>query len=155
MSTAYLFFILLGLLIASWGVGAWHIAALRKKVAKLYGGAELAGEDMSAAVVRRLARLEAQLEELEPRLKRTEAVADTSVQKVGFLRFNPFHDTGGDNSFILVLLDSENTGVMVSSLFAREGVRMYGKAIERGRSRHQLSEEEKEALEETIKKVPA
>ncbi|MBI4225457.1 MAG: DUF4446 family protein [Candidatus Sungbacteria bacterium] len=149
---AYLFFILFGLLIVSWGIGAWYIAALQKKIAKLYGGVELAGDDMHAEVVRRLGRIETQLEELEPRLARTEAIADMSVQKIGFVRFNPFHDTGGDNSFILTLLDAENTGVMVSSLFAREGVRIYGKAIERGRSRHQLSEEEKKVLEETMQK---
>lgn len=152
MSMAYLFFILFGLLIVSWGIGAWYIAALQKKIAKLYGGVELAGDDMHAEVVRRLGRIETQLEELEPRLARTEAIADMSVQKIGFVRFNPFHDTGGDNSFILTLLDAENTGVMVSSLFAREGVRIYGKAIERGRSRHQLSEEEKKVLEETMQK---
>lgn len=110
------------------------------------------GDDVHAETIRRLSRLEAQLEELQPRLAHTEAVADMSVQKVGFVRFNPFHDTGGDNSFILVLLDSKNTGVMVSSLFAREGVRIYGKAIDHGRSKHQLSEEEKAALEKTMKK---
>lgn len=146
----YPFFILLGLVIASWGVGAWHIGVLEKRVKKLYGGFEMAGDDMQGEIVRRLRRLEAQLEEVRPRLARVESVADMSVQKVGFVRFNPFHDTGGDNSFILVLLDSENTGVMVSSLFAREGVRIYGKQIDRGRSKYQLSEEEKAALEETM-----
>ena len=148
----YPFFILLGLLIASWGVGAWHLFGLQKKVRKLYGGVEMVGDDMHAEVVRRLNRLEAQLEELQPRLAHMERVAGISVQKVGFVRFNPFHDMGGDNSFILILLDSENTGVMVCSLFAREGVRIYGKQIDRGRSKHQLSTEEKAALEETMGK---
>ena len=152
MAIGYPFFILLGLLIAGCGAGAWHIAALQKKVRKLYGGVELVGDDMQAEVIRRLSRLETQLEELQPRLVRTEAVAAMSLQKIGFVRFNPFQDTGGDNSFILVLLDSENTGVMVSSLFAREGVRIYGKHIDRGRSRHQLSQEEKATLEETMSK---
>lgn len=152
MSLAYPFFILLGLLLVGWGIAAWHIAVLRKKIAKLYGGVEMAGDDMHAEVIRRLNRLEAQLEELQPRLQHAEQVVGVSLHKVGFVRFNPFQDTGGDNSFILVLLDSENTGVMVSSLFAREGVRIYGKAIERGRSKHQLSAEEKAALEETMSK---
>lgn len=152
MATSYQFFILLGLLIVSWGVGAWYLSGLQKKVRKLYGGVEMAGDDMHAEVVRRLSRLEAQLEELRPRLQYAEQVAGVSLQKIGFVRFNPFQDTGGDNSFILVLLDAENTGVMVSSLFAREGVRIYGKQINRGRSRHQLSAEEKAALEETMSK---
>ncbi len=152
MAMGYPFFILLGLFAVSWAIGAWHIACLQKKVRKLYGGAEIPGDDMRAEIVRRLARLDAQLEDLQPRLAHAERIADASLHKIGFVRFNPFQDTGGDNSFILILLDSENTGVMVSSLFAREGVRIYGKAIERGRSKHQLSQEEKTALEATMNK---
>ena len=149
----YLFFILLGLWIAGAGVGARYIAILQKKVQKLYGDGEISGEDAHAEIIRRLGRVEALHEECEPRLERVENIARASVQKVGFVRFNPFHDTGGDNSFILVLLDAEHTGVMISSLFTREGVRIYGKAIDRGQSKHQLSQEEKAVLEEVMEKM--
>ena len=73
-----------------------------------------------------------------------------SVQKVGFLRFNPFQDTGGDNSFALALLDRENNGVILSSFYTREGVRIYAKQIENGASRQALSDEEKKVLEEAL-----
>lgn len=148
----YPFFILLGFVVIVSAAGVWHLIDLRKKVRKLYGGVEMSGDDVQGEVIRRLNRLETQLEELQPRLDHAERVANMSAHKIGFIRFNPFHDTGGDNSFVLVLLDAENTGVMISSLFAREGVRIYGKAINRGRSKYQLSEEERSALEETMKK---
>jgi len=147
---SYPFFVLLGLWAVSCGVGVWWFSGLQKKVARLYGEGELAGDDVHAEIIRRLGRLEVELEGFEPRLQYVEKVAGASLQKIGFVRFNPFQDTGGDNSFILVLLDSQKNGVMLSSLFTREGVRMYGKAIDRGRSKHQLSDEEKAALEETI-----
>ena len=81
-----------------------------------------------------------------------EKISHVSIQKVGFLRFNPFQDTGGDQSFILTLLDRDNNGVLISSLYARGGVRIYAKNIERGKAKHPLSKEEKEVLEETIRK---
>ena len=149
---SYPFFILFALWIVSCGIGVWLFSGMQKKVARLYGEGEIAGDNMHAEIMRRLARLEVRLEGFEPRVQYTEKVAGVSLQKIGFTRFNPFQDTGGDNSFILVLLDAEKNGVMLSSLFTREGVRMYGKAIDRGRSKHQMSHEEKTALEETISK---
>ena len=108
--------------------------------------------DLAHDLMRRIARLEAKSEELDPRLARLEAISEVSLQKVGFVRFNPFPDTGGDNSFMIVLLDHNNTGVLVSSLFMREGIRLYAKSIERGKSKHVLSEDEKKVLDDTLAK---
>jgi hypothetical protein len=69
------------------------------------------------------------------------------IQKVGLLRFNPFKDTGGDQSFILSLVDSKDTGVIVSGLFSRSGPRWYAKKVSLGKGvDHDLSEDEKKAL---------
>ena len=69
------------------------------------------------------------------------------IQKIGLLRFNPFKDTGGDQSFILSLLDANNTGVVISGLYSRSGMRWYAKKVVRGEgSEHELSEEERRAL---------
>jgi len=69
------------------------------------------------------------------------------IQKIGLLRFNPFHDTGGDQSFILALLDSHDTGVVISSLHTRTGARWYAKGVLSGRGQeHELSNEEQKAI---------
>ena len=71
------------------------------------------------------------------------------IQKVGLLRFNPFKDTGGDQSFILSLVDNTDTGVIISGLYSRSGLRWYAKKIINGKGvEHQLSEDEKKALRE-------
>ena len=71
------------------------------------------------------------------------------IQKIGLVRFNPFKDTGGDQSFILSLVDGNNTGVIISGLYARSGTRWYAKKIVKGKSlEHELSDEEKKALSE-------
>jgi hypothetical protein len=69
------------------------------------------------------------------------------IQKIGLLRFNPFKDTGGDQSFILALLDANDTGVVITALYSRSGTRWYAKRVVEGRgSEHDLSEDEKQAL---------
>ncbi len=70
-----------------------------------------------------------------------------SFQRVGLVRFNPFEDTGGNQSFAFTLLDADDDGVVVSSLHGRNGTRIYAKAISHGRSEGGLSGEEAKALE--------
>jgi len=70
-----------------------------------------------------------------------------SVQKVGMVRFNPFKDVGGNQSFSIALLDGNDDGMVVTSLYTKEGNRVYGKPIKAGISEYLLSEEEKEAIE--------
>jgi hypothetical protein len=69
------------------------------------------------------------------------------IQKIGLLRFNPFKDTGGDQSFILTLADANDTGVVITALYSRSGTRWYAKRVVRGEGlEHELSAEEKKAL---------
>lgn len=74
-----------------------------------------------------------------------------NVQRVGLVRFNPFKEIGGNQSFSLALLDGNENGVVITSLYTREGNRVYGKPIENGKSLHLLSEEENQAIERAQK----
>ena|SRR5258706_8510241 len=75
--------------------------------------------------------------------------ASFHIQKIGLLRFNPFKDTGGDQSFILSLLDGKNAGVVISGLYSRSGTRWYAKKVVEGKGvEHELSEDEKKAIRE-------
>lgn len=70
-----------------------------------------------------------------------------SIQKIGVVRFNPFSQVGGDQSFSLALLDGNDSGIVITSLYSREGNRVYGKSIKNGKSDYSLSKEEEEAIE--------
>jgi len=75
------------------------------------------------------------------------------IQKVGLVRFNPFNDTGGDQSFILALVDGENSGVVISGLHTRSGTRWYAKKVESGKGvEYQLSEDEERAIKSATRK---
>jgi len=69
------------------------------------------------------------------------------IQKVGIVRFNPFHDTGGSQSFTMAMLDGGGNGVVLTSLFARTGHRWYIKEVSSKQGRDiALSKEEEEAI---------
>jgi Protein of unknown function (DUF4446) len=75
-----------------------------------------------------------------------------SLGRVGLVRFNPFEDTGGNQSFALALLDGRGDGFVVSSLHSRTGTRIYAKAIAKGASDAALSDEETTALKQALAK---
>jgi hypothetical protein len=69
-----------------------------------------------------------------------------AFQRVGLVRYNPFEETGGNQSFALALLDADGNGWVLSSLHARSGTRIYAKTITAGRSEAALSTEETDAI---------
>jgi hypothetical protein len=75
-----------------------------------------------------------------------------AFSRVGLVRFNPFEDTGGNQSFALAVLDGNGDGFVVSSLHARAGTRLYAKSVSRGASDSALSAEEAEALRQAMAK---
>jgi hypothetical protein len=79
------------------------------------------------------------------------AINSTRPSKINLTRFNPFDELGGDQSFILCLLDNTNSGVIITSLHNRDSTRIYAKAIKNGESEVlALSKEETKALIKTI-----
>lgn len=72
------------------------------------------------------------------------------VQKVAILRYNPYGDTGGDQSFSAAFLDGRLNGVVITSLHSRAGTRVYAKTISTGQSELGLSKEERQVLAKAI-----
>ncbi len=92
------------------------------------------------------------MEVLETEYKRVDAMSQKAVQKVGVVRFSPFEEIGSDLSYAIALLDCHHDGVVLSSIFGRDESRCYAKPIKNGESSYVLTEEEKQAIEEAIKK---
>ena len=98
-------------------------------------------------VIAYLKDLENNFEKLSGELKNLKTEANFAVQKVGIVRFNPFSEVGSDQSFSVALLDRNDIGVVITSLYTREGNRVYAKPIKKGLSEYLLSVEEKDAIE--------
>ncbi len=71
----------------------------------------------------------------------------SNFQKFGLVRFNPFKEMGSNQSFSLCLLDGQDNGIVLTSLYGKEGNRVYGKPLKGGKSEYLLSDEEKKAIE--------
>lgn len=93
--------------------------------------------------------------ELEQYLKQVEKRLRKSVQSVHTVRFNPFKGTGGggNQSFATAFINEDGEGVIVSSLYSREHVSIFSKPIKNHQSEFELSEEEREALENAKKEL--
>lgn len=103
-------------------------------------------EDVLGAHLEKVYGLGREVERLTAKTNKLEAAGLRAFQRVGLVRFNPFEETGGNQSFALALLDAEGDGWVLSSLHARSGTRVYAKAIRGGRSDAALSEEETAAI---------
>ena len=89
-----------------------------------------------------------EIESLTKSLSLARTKMKSHIQKIGFIRFNPFPQTGGDQSFCLSLLDEKDTGFVLSSLHSRDATRFYAKTIKNGKSDgFKLSSEEKKAIQ--------
>jgi len=98
-------------------------------------------------VLQRFKEIEGKFQSLQAEMESLKKENLRNISKVGVTRFNPFEGFGSNQSFCLAMLDSNDCGAVVTSLFSRDGNRVYGKPVENGISTYPLSEEEKKAIE--------
>jgi hypothetical protein len=112
------------------------------------------GEGGLDELFNRLSQLErdaAALEVLQSALRELELRQNHCFQSVGLVRFNPFSDMGGDQSFALSIVDSYGDGFVFSSLHGRTATRVYAKTVRRGQSSQTISNEEQAAIEQAMR----
>ena len=68
------------------------------------------------------------------------------IQRVNLVRYDAFEDVGGEQSFAVALIDATGDGILLSSIYTRQDVRIYAKSVNRGQASHNLSDEERQAL---------
>ena len=103
-------------------------------------------DQLLASQMQRLDRIGDEVMAQAGRLRLMESEVRHMVQRVGIVRFNPFEETGGNQSFVVALLDGESNGLLLTSLHARAGTRVYLRTVIGGRCDVTLSAEENEAL---------
>lgn len=137
-------------------VQALRLRRLGRRLDALTRGS--AGSSLEAVIGSGLGRVDHVAHEMDNLSARSAVLEGTfrqSLQLVGLVRFNPFEDTGGNQSFALALLDGRGDGVVVTSLHARSGTRVYAKTLRGGRSDGALSTEEAQAVEQALGRAVA
>lgn len=112
-------------------------------------------KDLKSVLENILSELEGESEKVKQIVKEIENFKkenQLNFQKIGFVRYNPFAETGGDQSFCLSLLDGNGSGLVISSLHSRDTTRVYAKPVKKNKAAgYELSEEEKEAIKKAKK----
>lgn len=98
-------------------------------------------------VLKKETELDKALTALSERVGNLETDGTFHFQKIGLVRFNPFSDTGGNQSFSMAILDGNNSGIIMTALYGRSGSRWYLKTVSKGKAVNAvLSKEEESAV---------
>ncbi|MBI4121365.1 MAG: DUF4446 family protein [Candidatus Ryanbacteria bacterium] len=143
--------ILFGAVILLLAVVGWRLFVVERRLKSIFGKAQDAGvENAVAKHTEALQLLDGELKEISASHKALLESFTLSVQKVSMIRFNPFSDSGGDQSFAIALLDGNNNGVVLSSIYVHGRPMVYAKPVQLGQSRYALSGEEEAVLKKAI-----
>lgn len=148
-----IFSVFLALISLVSGVLAWlRLKKTQKKLEILFSGKEAV--DLETVILnqgKEILAIDKEIQELFEISNKIHNLSQKSVHKVGIIRFNPFKDIGGDQSFALALLDGKDSGITISSLHTREGTRIYAKPVIKGESeKYTLTDEEKAAIKAAV-----
>jgi len=130
---------------------ARKLSKLRKRYStKLMDGSVGEIVDCLAQQTRAITEIENRLDEIGAKQAEQAVAIAGCVQKMGMVRFDAFEDVGGEQSFAVVLLDGNGSGVAMSSLYGRQDSRLYAKGITNGEGDRELSGEEQAALNDAL-----
>lgn len=153
LDTSALSFGVVALFVAVIGLAGWisllqrSEARLRHRLRRILDEGGTTGlDEVLGDQTKRIEALGKGVESLDALQRELQVAARLALQRVGVVRFNPFQDSGGDQSFAIALLDRDGTGIIVSSLHGRTETRIFAKQIDNGRSTHTLSDEEQQAI---------
>ena len=112
-------------------------------------------ESMEETVLAQFERIEALEKSNEEKDRQIESIFENLqhvYQKTGLVKYDAFREMSGKLSYAVALLDKEDNGVMINSMYSREGCYSYVKTIVGGKCSIEMSEEEQEALKIAVNK---
>ena len=78
------------------------------------------------------------------------AVGRLALQRFAVVRYDAFEEMGGQLSFSAALLDDYGDGIVITSINGRTETRTYAKPVRETKSRHNLSDEERDAIDAAV-----
>ncbi|MDY6053361.1 MAG: DUF4446 family protein [Anaerovibrio sp.] len=129
----------------------YNLNYMKKRYKKMMTGVDGANlERMMIGCIDSIKAIDNENEKLWAETKEIKDLLQRAVTRMAIVRFRAFEDMGGDLSYAVAMLDSNNNGVIMSSIFAREDSRSYAKPIVNGQSTYALTKEEEEALQQAL-----
>lgn len=138
------FFVLTGIIVL---INFLWLLKTEKRLRRFFLGKKAKDlEDTILFLQENISRLEKSKEKIEKEIIEINKKLKKSIRGLETIRFNPFPDQGSNQSFAIGMLDEEDNGVVLSSLYSRERMSIFAKPVKNGKSEYELTEEEKEAL---------
>ena len=138
------FFVFIGIAIL---LGAIWTISTEKRLKRFFLGKKAKDlEETIVALEQNIEKLNKARENIEKEIVLLNSKLKKSIRGLQTIRFNPFPDQGGNQSFAVGMLNEEGDGLVLSSLYSRERMSIFAKPIKNGASIYELSAEEKEAL---------
>ena len=112
-------------------------------------------ESMEETVLAQFERIEALEKSNEEKDRQIESIFENLqhvYQKIGLVKYDAFREMCGKLSYAVALLDKEDNGILVNSMYSREGCYSYVKTISGGKCSIEMSEEEQKALKIAVNK---
>ncbi len=139
------FFALSGLAIL---LGAFWVMQTEKRLKRFFLGKKAKDlEDTIVSLEDDIKLLRAAKEKSEKEIAVINQKLRKSIRGLDTVRFNPFRDQGGNQSFAIGILNEDGDGVVLSSLYSRERMSVFAKPVKAGKSEYELTTEEKKALQ--------
>ena len=108
-------------------------------------------DDILETLIANESKMGKELTELKQRVEAEVKNSELHLQKVSLVRFNPFEWSGGSESFVVCLLDNQQSGIVFNFIYTKDGLRVYTKRVREGRGvEYELSKEEEKAIEKAI-----
>ena len=145
---------LFGVLFALVAICLFFLVRIEMRLKKLFRGTKAANlEGLMADIAREVDDLgkragdhSLNIQEIENRLSR-------HGRGVKLLRFNPFTDVGGNQSFAVAIMNEAGDGVVFSSLYSRERMSVFAKPVSAGKSDIELTPEEQAVVADAQKEA--
>ena len=112
-------------------------------------------ESMEETVLAQFERIEALEKSNEEKDRQIESIFENLqhvYQKIGLVKYDAFREMSGKLSYAVALLDKEDNGILVNSMYSREGCYSYVKTISGGKCSIARSEQEQKALKIAVNK---
>ncbi|MBU2025193.1 MAG: DUF4446 family protein [Patescibacteria group bacterium] len=123
------------------------IGKIRKAHDQLFSGKQVSSlEKIILELVKKSDKLDRDIEDLFNASNQLNKLSSRGLTRIGVVRYNPYGEKGHKNCFAIALVDGKRRGIVFSTLTTEQGIKIFAKQVNNGKSDIPLMKEEERAL---------